>query len=42
MEITLMLEAIKIKNDWKIVIKDNIIGMLPEGANLNLCLTCGA
>ncbi len=37
-----MLEAIKIKNDWKTVIKDNIIGMLPEGANLNLCLTCGA
>jgi heterodisulfide reductase subunit C len=33
--------AIKIKSGLKRVFKDDVMNILPEGGNLNLCLTCG-
>ena len=35
-------EAIKIKNDRKSSFIEKVREILPEGGNLNLCLTCGA
>ena len=34
-------EAIKIGGDTKSVFKDKVMEILPEGGNLNACLTCG-
>lgn len=34
-------EAIKIGGDAKSVFKDKVMEILPEGGNLNACLTCG-
>ena len=36
-----MAEAIKIGGDTKSVFKDKVMEILPEGGNLNACLTCG-
>ncbi len=35
-------EAIKLGGKKKSIFMDKVRGMLPEGGNLNLCLTCGA
>lgn len=35
-------EAIKIGGDKKSVFKDKVMEILPDGGNLNSCLTCGA
>jgi heterodisulfide reductase subunit C len=35
-------EAIKIGGKKKTTFIDQVKGLLPEGGNLNLCLTCGA
>lgn len=35
-------EAIKIGGKKKSMFKDKVMQLLPEGGNLNLCLTCGA
>ena len=35
-------EAIKIGGKKKSIFKDKVMALLPEGGNLNLCLTCGA
>ncbi|CAN2040544.1 hypothetical protein GMMP15_1860018 [Candidatus Magnetomoraceae bacterium gMMP-15] len=35
-------EAIKLGKEKKSIFKDKVMEMLPEGGNLNLCLTCGA
>lgn len=37
-----MTEALTIGKEWKTEFKDKIMSKLPNGANLNLCLTCGA
>ncbi len=34
--------AIKIQGPHKSIFKDKVMSMLPEGGNLNACLTCGA
>jgi len=34
-------EAIKIGRKKKSIFKDKVMSLLPEGGNLNLCLTCG-
>jgi len=36
-----MAEAIKIGGDTRSVFKDKVMEILPEGGNLNACLTCG-
>ncbi len=35
-------EAIKLGGEKKSIFKDKVMELLPEGGNLNLCLTCGA
>ncbi|MFH2065382.1 MAG: (Fe-S)-binding protein [Pseudomonadota bacterium] len=37
-----MTEALTIGKEWKTAFKEKIMSRLPNGANLNLCLTCGA
>ena len=34
-------EAIKITRERKSIFKDKVMALLPDGGNLNLCLTCG-
>lgn len=34
-------EAIKISGDTKSIFKDKVMELLPDGGNLNACLTCG-
>ena len=34
-------EAIKLGGKKKSIFKDKVMGLLPDGGNLNLCLTCG-
>jgi heterodisulfide reductase subunit C len=34
-------EVLEIKGRSKSTFKDMVMGLLPEGGNLNLCLTCG-
>ncbi|CAN2040542.1 (Fe-S)-binding protein [Candidatus Magnetomoraceae bacterium gMMP-15] len=34
--------TIKLGKEKKSIFKDKVMGMLPDGGNLNLCLTCGA
>ncbi|MBU1397302.1 MAG: oxidoreductase, partial [Proteobacteria bacterium] len=35
-------EPIKLGGKKKSIFKDKVMALLPEGGNLNLCLTCGA
>ncbi len=35
-------EAVKLKKEKRSIFKDKVMELLPEGGNLNLCLTCGA
>ncbi len=37
-----MNDPIMIQKDWKPQFKNKLVSVLPKGANLNLCLTCGA
>ena len=34
-------EVLEIKGGHKSTFKDMVMGLLPDGGNLNLCLTCG-
>ncbi len=34
-------EVIKLKGGKKSIFKDKVMALLPDGGNLNLCLTCG-
>ncbi len=36
-----MSKALTVEQNWKTAFKDKLLAILPEGANLNLCLTCG-
>jgi len=38
----MMTDALTIDKDWKRGFRETILSKLPEGANLNYCLTCGA
>ena len=35
-------EVIELKGGGKSTFKDHVMGLLPDGGNLNMCLTCGA
>ncbi len=37
-----MSDTLIIGDEWKTGFKDKLMNMIPNGANLNLCLTCGA
>jgi heterodisulfide reductase subunit C len=41
MEAIMSSQIIKIKGKQKTTFKDQVMALLPEGGNLNLCLTCG-
>jgi len=34
-------EVIKVEGGKKSIFKDKVMALLPDGGNLNLCLTCG-
>ncbi len=36
-----MQDVITIENDWRHAFRDKLMQLLPDGANLDLCLTCG-